>query len=48
MGQDFLSIQYCLQDMYGLLNSENPEELSKDLIAKSAFAEMDKVGERER
>jgi len=31
-----------IKDMYGLLNSENPEELSKDLIAKSAFAEMDK------
>lgn len=31
-----------IKDMYGLLNSENAEQLSKDLIAKSAFAEMDK------
>merc|ERR1719245_2863597 len=31
-----------IKDMYGLLNADNPEQASKDLIAKSAFAEMDK------
>merc|ERR1712029_460773 len=31
-----------IKDMYGLLNTENAEQASKDLIAKSAFAEMDK------
>merc|ERR1711973_990935 len=31
-----------VKDMYCLLNNENAEQASKDLIAKSAFAEMDK------
>merc|ERR550517_324711 len=31
-----------IKDMYGLLNTENAEQASKDMIAKSAFAEMDK------
>merc|ERR1712213_164552 len=28
-----------IKDMYGLLNTENAEQASKDMIAKSAFAE---------
>merc|ERR1712055_501769 len=31
-----------IKDMYGLIKAEDPEAQSKDLIAKSAFAEMDK------
>ena len=31
-----------LQDMYGLLKTEDPSIAAKDMIAKSAFAEMDK------
>merc|ERR1711962_912260 len=31
-----------IKDMYGLLNTENAEQASRDMIAKSAFAEMDK------
>eukprot|EP00092_Neocalanus_flemingeri_P081649 GFUD01102035.1.p1 GENE.GFUD01102035.1~~GFUD01102035.1.p1 ORF type:complete len:196 (-),score=66.16 GFUD01102035.1:186-773(-) len=31
-----------IKDMYGLLQSEDPNLAAKDLIAKSAFAEMDK------
>jgi len=31
-----------IKDMYGLLKSEDPNLAAKDLIAKSAFAEMDK------
>ena len=30
-----------IKDMYGLLKSEDPNLAAKDLIAKSAFAEMD-------
>ena len=29
--------------MYGLINSDNPEQASKEFIAASAFTEMDKV-----
>merc|ERR1712038_1163740 len=31
-----------IKDMYGLLNNDNPNIAAKDMIAKSAFAEMDK------
>ena len=31
-----------IKDMYGLLKSEDPNLAAKDLISKSAFAEMDK------
>eukprot|EP00092_Neocalanus_flemingeri_P054260 GFUD01063897.1.p1 GENE.GFUD01063897.1~~GFUD01063897.1.p1 ORF type:complete len:177 (-),score=56.87 GFUD01063897.1:96-626(-) len=31
-----------IKDMYGLLKTEDPKIAAKDLIAKSAFAEMDK------
>ena len=31
-----------IKDMYGLLKSEDPNVAAKDLISKSAFAEMDK------
>jgi len=31
-----------IKDMYNLIKAEDPEAQSKDLIAKSAFAEMDK------
>jgi Ca2+-binding EF-hand superfamily protein len=31
-----------IKDMYGLINADNPEEASKEFIAASAFAEMDK------
>merc|ERR1711973_189854 len=34
-----------VKDMYCLLNNENAEQASKDLIAKSAFEEMDKDGD---
>merc|ERR1711976_13869 len=31
-----------IKDMYGLLKTEDPNIAAKDMIAKSAFAEMDK------
>merc|ERR1711973_388613 len=31
-----------IKDMYGLLKSEDPNLAAKDLVSKSAFAEMDK------
>merc|ERR1719187_352966 len=31
-----------IKDMYGLLKTEDPNIAAKDLVAKSAFAEMDK------
>merc|ERR1711970_1006278 len=31
-----------IKDMYGLIKADDPEAESKDLMAKSAFAEMDK------
>ena len=31
-----------IKDMYGLLKAEDPNVAAKDMIAKSAFAEMDK------
>merc|ERR1711942_254272 len=31
-----------IKDMYGLIKAEDPEAQSKELIAKNAFAEMDK------
>ena len=31
-----------IKDMYGLLKSEDPSVAAKDIIAKTAFAEMDK------
>merc|ERR1712189_159466 len=31
-----------VKDMYGLLKTEDPNIAAKDMIAKSAFAEMDK------
>merc|ERR1711988_234524 len=31
-----------VKDMYGLLKTEDPDVAAKDMIAKSAFAEMDK------
>merc|ERR1712002_275276 len=31
-----------VKDMYGLIKAEDPEAQSQDLIAKNAFAEMDK------
>lgn len=31
-----------VKDMYGMIQSESPETASKEMIAKSAFAEMDK------
>merc|ERR1712002_140376 len=31
-----------IKDMYGLINNDNPEEASKELITTTAFAEMDK------
>ena len=34
-----------VKDMYGLIKAEDPEAKSKDLIAKSAFAEMDQDGD---
>ena len=35
-------MQRLVKDMYGLLKSEDPDVAAKDMIAKSAFAEMDK------
>merc|ERR1712126_156482 len=35
-------MQRLIKDMYGLIKADDPEAESKDLIAKSAFAEMDK------
>jgi hypothetical protein len=35
-----------IKDMYGLINADNPEKASKEFIAASAFAEMDKVNPR--
>merc|ERR1712083_487294 len=35
-------LKRLIKDMYGLLNADNPEEASKELITNSAFAEMDK------
>merc|ERR1712168_1362469 len=35
-------LKRLIKDMYGLLNSDNPEQASQDLISKSAFSEMDK------
>merc|ERR1712114_14844 len=34
-----------IKDMYGLIKAEDPEAQSKELIAKSAFAEMDADGD---
>jgi len=31
-----------IKDMYGLINEDNPEEASKEMITATAFAEMDK------
>lgn len=31
-----------VRDMYGLINKDNPEKATKEMIAKSAFSEMDK------
>merc|ERR1712142_991498 len=31
-----------VKDMYGLLKTEDPDVAAKDMISKSAFAEMDK------
>jgi len=31
-----------IKDMYGMIRTECPEKASKDMIAKTAFAEMDK------
>jgi len=35
-------LQRLVKDMYGLINKDNPEKATRDMIAKSAFAEMDK------
>ena len=35
-------MQRLIKDMYGLIKADDPEAESKDLIAKSAFTEMDK------
>merc|ERR1712115_523725 len=35
-------MQRLIKDMYGLIKADDPEAESKDLMAKSAFAEMDK------
>merc|ERR1711931_104094 len=35
-------LKRLIKDMYGLLNSDNPEQASQDLISKSAFSEMDR------
>ena len=35
-------MQRLVKDMYGLLKTEDPSIAAKDMIAKSAFAEMDK------
>lgn len=35
-------MQRLVKDMYGLLKTEDPTIAAKDMIAKSAFAEMDK------
>merc|ERR1711971_1126800 len=35
-------MQRLIKDMYGLIKADDPEAESKDLVAKSAFAEMDK------
>jgi len=35
-------LKKLIKDMYNLIKTEDPEAKSKDLIAKSAFAEMDK------
>ena len=34
-----------IKDMYGLLKTEDPNVATKDTIAKTAFAEMDKNGD---
>merc|ERR1712180_450153 len=34
-----------IKDMYGLLNTEDPEAKSQEVIAKTAFAEMDADGD---
>ena len=35
-------MQRLIKDMYGLIKADDPEAESKDLMAKSVFAEMDK------
>jgi len=35
-------MQRLVKDMYGLLKTEDPDIAAKDMISKSAFAEMDK------
>merc|ERR1712184_75128 len=35
-------MQRLIKDMYGLIKADDPEAESKDLMVKSAFAEMDK------
>merc|ERR1739846_188841 len=35
-------MQRLIKDMYGLIKADDPEAESKELVAKSAFAEMDK------
>merc|ERR1712179_749655 len=35
-------MQRLIKDMYGLIKADDPEAESKDLMAKSAFAEIDK------
>merc|ERR1712025_217990 len=35
-------LQRLIKDMYGLIKADDPEAESKELVAKSAFAEMDK------
>merc|ERR1712226_272340 len=35
-------MQRLIKDMYGLIKADDPEAESKDLMAKSAFTEMDK------
>ena len=35
-------MQRLVKDMYGLLKTQDPDVAAKDMIAKSAFAEMDK------
>merc|ERR1719153_2255768 len=39
---DFVELTRLIKDMYGLLKTDDPNIAAKDLIAKSAFAEMDK------
>lgn len=34
-----------IKDMYGLLQKDSPDLAAKDLIAKTAFAEMDQDGD---